>query len=351
MAALLDLPFASGVRRLEDAGSHLRLELEHDDGMQEVEIGLPAVLSVAERLCDPCKVDPEGRAAVPAAQIIRIAAANWAPGPGVRRGARPWSGRTRPMEHQRSMLVLQGPIEAQAEAAVRELTRRGALTRGAAPARPAPAARRTGSTGAGGPRHALPGHRRRRGARPASGGGELLGAAAHLAREVGAVVHALCPGPGSPGTLPAAGADLVVALDGSGAAEDIADAVIAYVEEAAPWAVLAPSTAFGREVAGRAAAATGSGLVGDAIALSRATGCWSRPSPRSPARWWPTSRAAAQRRWSPCGRACCPRRRPGHTRPRQKPGRRRGRSPHGAASGCSPNTATTTWRPWPGPRW
>ena len=40
------------------------------------------------------------------------------------------------------------------------------------------------------------------------------------------------------------------------------------MRETAPWAVLAPSTAFGREVAGRAAAATGSGLVGDAIALS-----------------------------------------------------------------------------------
>ena len=35
-----------------------------------------------------------------------------------------------------------------------------------------------------------------------------------------------------------------------------------------PWSFLAPSTAFGREVAARAAAATGSGLVGDAIALS-----------------------------------------------------------------------------------
>ena len=65
VAALLDLPFASGVRRLEDGGPFLRLELEHDDGMQEVEISLPAVLSVAERLCDPCKVEPEGRAAVP----------------------------------------------------------------------------------------------------------------------------------------------------------------------------------------------------------------------------------------------------------------------------------------------
>ena len=51
-------------------------------------------------------------------------------------------------------------------------------------------------------------------------------------------------------------------------AEDVAAALTDYVLETSPWAVLAPSTAFGREVAGRAAAATGSGLVGDAMAVS-----------------------------------------------------------------------------------
>ena len=64
----------------------------------------------------------------------------------------------------------------------------------------------------------------------------------------------------------------MVVLDGSPVAEDVADAVAAYVHETAPWALLAPSTAFGREVAGRAAAATGSGLVGDAIALAARDG-------------------------------------------------------------------------------
>ena len=60
LAELLGLPFASGVRRIEDLGPLLRLELEHDDGTQDVEVALPAVLTVAERLCDPCKVDPPG---------------------------------------------------------------------------------------------------------------------------------------------------------------------------------------------------------------------------------------------------------------------------------------------------
>jgi electron transfer flavoprotein alpha subunit len=68
--------------------------------------------------------------------------------------------------------------------------------------------------------------------------------------------------------LAGTGADLVVALEGASAAEDVAAGVAAYVDEARPWALLAPSTAFGREVAGRVAAATGSGLTGDAVGLS-----------------------------------------------------------------------------------
>ena len=62
-------------------GARWHLELEHDDGMQEVEIELPAVFSVAERLCDPCKVDPEGRAAVPSALLAHVSAADLGPGP------------------------------------------------------------------------------------------------------------------------------------------------------------------------------------------------------------------------------------------------------------------------------
>ena len=92
VAELLDLPFASGVRRLEDRGARWHLELEHDDGMQEVEIELPAVLSVAERLCDPCKVDPEGRAAVPPALLARRQCGRPRPGP-LGRGRQPDGGR------------------------------------------------------------------------------------------------------------------------------------------------------------------------------------------------------------------------------------------------------------------
>ena len=191
-------------------------------------------------------------------------------------------GATRAMEHDRARRVLQGPLATQVEEAVRELDRRGALTAGPAAGSGADAAPGPGTAVSPGPALLPSGPDRTRGRSPSrviavlaepgrpALSEELLGAAAQLASEVGATVHALCPGPGPtlPGPLAAAGADVVVLLDGSPVPEDVADAVVSFVRERAPWAVLAPSTAFGREVAGRAAAATGSGLVGDAIALS-----------------------------------------------------------------------------------
>ena len=275
VAALLDLPFASGVRALVDDGACLRLVLEHDDGMQEVEIALPAVLSVAERLCEPCKVDPQGRAAVPASLITRVTARELGDGPWGQAGSPTVVGETRPMEHDRSMLVFEGPVEEQVRAAVHELTRRGALDTGPAPVAvpvDAPMDAPIDAPAGSGPARAPDATSRPIAVLVEPGRpevtGELLGAAARLGAATGAAVHALSPGDGTSAALDAAGADLVVVLNGSSVPEDVADAVADYVRDQAPWALLAPSTAYGREVAGRAAATTGSGLVGDAIALS-----------------------------------------------------------------------------------
>ena len=150
-----------------------------------------------------------------------------------------------------------GTVAEQVQAAVRELHRRGALDPGRPgplrlPAEPDGAARddRDAATRViavlvepGRPEVAR----------------ELLGAARSLGAETGAEVHALCPGDDEVGSMGDCGADLAVRLAGSRVAEDVADAVVAYVRESDPWALLAPSTAFGREVAGRAAAATGCG--------------------------------------------------------------------------------------------
>ena len=270
LAELLDLPFASGVRRLQDKGPVWHLELEHDDGSEEVELALPAVLSVAERLCDPCKVDPAGRAAVAAARLTRVDAARLGPGPWGEAGSPTTVGATRAMEHARSPRILDGPVDSQVAEALGELSRRGALTTGPEPPTAPRGGDQTEDRGASRLITVLAEPGRQRVSE------ELLGAAARLGGEVGAAVHVLCPAAADAAPwsaldaapLGAAGADLVIMLHGSAVAEDVADALAASVRETAPWAVLAPSTAFGREVAGRAAAATHSGLVGDAIALS-----------------------------------------------------------------------------------
>jgi electron transfer flavoprotein alpha subunit len=267
VAELLDLPFASGVRRLEDLGDRLRLQLENDDGTQDVEVMLPAVLSVAERLCDPCKVDPEGRAAVPASRISRLGAAELGPGPWGIEGSPTVVGEIHPMEHDRACVVLEGPLAEQVEEAIRLLEARGALATGTAAHAPRAAA---------GPVRRGRDRSRRIAVLDEPGRDEvsveLVSAAARLGDEVGAVVQLLRPMLGEPAgdgvTLPApAGTDAVIVLNGSCVPEDVADAVTAYVREESPWALLAPSTAFGREVAARVAAATGSGLVGDAVSL------------------------------------------------------------------------------------
>ena len=264
LAQLLDLPFAAGVRRLRDGGPSWHLELEHDDGTQEVELGLPALLTVAERLCDPCKVDPAGRAAVAPERIRRLGAGHLGAGPWGDEGSPTVVGATRSLEHSRTPLVLDGPLAAQVDQALRLLRTRGALTARPEPPAAPPAAARTVVRGGSPVLTVLvePGRPRVT--------EELLGAAAGLASSVGALVQALGPAPLDPELLQRAGAAVVVSLEAPTplAPEDVAVALADDMARTSTWAVLAPSTAFGREVAGRAAAATGSGLVGDAVALS-----------------------------------------------------------------------------------
>jgi electron transfer flavoprotein alpha subunit len=64
------------------------------------------------------------------------------------------------------------------------------------------------------------------------------------------------------------GADGLVAVEGALVEEDVAAGVARWATAARPWAVLAPGTAWGREVASRVAATLGAGLTGDAVALT-----------------------------------------------------------------------------------
>ncbi len=101
---------------------------------------------------------------------------------------------------------------------------------------------------------------------------ELLGAAGVLADAIGASVHALTCGREDTGALGEQGADVVAEFIGSELAEDAAAALVRWSRDHDLWAVLGPSTDFGREVLGRAAASLGAGLIGDGIGLEIADG-------------------------------------------------------------------------------
>jgi electron transfer flavoprotein alpha subunit len=262
VAQLAGLPFATGVRRMGIEGEELSLTLEHDDGWEEVEVSLPVLLSVAERLCEPCKVPAPQRAEVPAERIRLVTAPDLGQGPWGQDGSPTRVGRTRTVHHDRTAKVLGGTEAEQAAEAVALLAQRGALT----PEQPDDDSRtgqlaHIGPAGSGGVIAVLMDPDR------PQVGLELLGAAARLAASMGGSVHALAFEGANTTVLGASGADAVVTLTGRPVAEDVAAAVVERSAHDPAWAIVGPSTAFGREVLGRTAAALGAGLVGDAIGL------------------------------------------------------------------------------------
>jgi len=356
LAELLGLPFASGVRQLALSGPVVsegpvvlegtvaRITCERDDGIAELDVPLPAVLSVAERLCAPAKFGPAERAAVPAARIRRVRAADLGPGPWGAAGSPTRVGEVRAHDHRRERRILSGPLGDQVLEAVRLLVERSALPPGGSPAtiseraggavmRPAPADQvpnpvdggpgRVGgnsvaAAGSGGvPSGGVPS-----GGVPSDGGGsdgggsdgggsdgggsdgggsdgggsgrgpravvtviepgrpplarELLGAAARLAAEIGGTTIAICAEPTGPAELGAWGADRALVLEsatgGPLSEQDVAVLVTSRARELGAWAILAPSTSFGRHVAARIAARLGAGLTGDAIELTTVGG-------------------------------------------------------------------------------
>ncbi len=267
LAELLDLPFVAGVKELEVRNGVVSARCELDDGWRTVRLALPALVSAAERLCEPAKVEPEGRAAVAPESIRRLSGKDLGPGPFGEAGSPTSVGRVRVMEVQRRRIRLSGPVDEQAQSAVSLLEQWGAVEssvsldpaeRGLEPDRVRDSDRRGDI--AIGPLVAVvtePG--RRRLAR------ELLGEAAQLAGAVSGTVIAFVPGDWEPGELDDWGADRVVSVVGARTEEDVAGALATWCGSEDPWAVLVPGTLWGREVAGRCAARLGAGLTGDAV--------------------------------------------------------------------------------------
>ena len=278
LAELLDLPFACGVRRLRLTGERLSVLLEHNDEWLDAELELPALLSCAERLIDPCKIkDPAVWAGVDAGRIRVISADELGTGPWGAAASPTSVGPIWTLKIDRQGEMLSGGLAEQADRAIAVLDERGALSAPGAPdvARVSGLAVELPPGGSGGPAvGVLVEPARERHTR------ELLGGAARLAADVDGHVVAL--GSAVDAELGSFGADAVRRIRATGAGadsasgdghgelteEDIAAAVGDWAAGTRPWAILAPGTAWGREVASRVAARLGAGLTGDAVGLS-----------------------------------------------------------------------------------
>ena len=265
LAELLDLPFAAGVKRLDLEEDLLRVGCEHDDSWVELELRLPALLSCAERLCEPSKVPPDQRARVPTELTRTLGASDIGRGPWGSAGSLTTVGACRSIAvHRRRHVIPDAVVSVQVQEAVRELRDRGALPgHGSRPLSPLP------TTGGPGPLVAViadPHHDALT--------RNLCGQAAHLAGQVNGSTVLLAPHNVSAAEAGSWGADQLVRIVGGDVEEDIAVAVTSWVWETSvrPWAMLAGSTASGREVASRVAAAIGAGLTGDAADLEVADG-------------------------------------------------------------------------------
>lgn len=259
LAELLDLPIAAGVRELSLVDGAASVRLEHDDEWVEATVALPAVLTVAERLTDPAKVPPEGRAVVAPDRITTVRAAELGPGPWGQAASPTSVGDVRVLDVERLRRRLTGTVDEQVAEAVAVLADRGVLD---AEVQGPPETVPPCVAGDGPVVAVVVEPRRVRITR------ELLGGAARLAAAQGGRVVALGPDLPPAGDLGAWGADAAVAVDGALVEEDVAAAVVAWARVDGPWAVLTPGTAWGREVASRAAAALGAGLTGDAVGLT-----------------------------------------------------------------------------------
>src|SRR6266516_3545766 len=307
LAELLGLPFLSGARELSLDGDLVRARCERDYGFVTAHLQLPALITAAERLCQPAKVAPAQRPAA-SARIDVVTAADVGAGPWGQQGSPTRVGEVRLLAHDRRPARLSGPLSRQVRHVaklIRHLPERLPLAApGAHVPPPSTATSTSGISPADKPGDPAP---------PADSvipviaviaepgrpqlTRELLGTSAQLAAQLGGRTALLATEAADPSLAWAQGADTVIRFSPeqapppvaaaayvAPAAEDVAAAIASWArggsradrgdvgaDSRLPWAILAPSTSWGLELAGRLSvlrpregpgrAATGRGLL------------------------------------------------------------------------------------------
>lgn len=274
LAELIGAAQITGVRKLEIDGRTIRAERESDEGYDEVEASMPAVLTCAERVAQPIKVKPDAAEKASSRTIETVTAKDLGGDPSQfgLAGSPTWVAEIQSVETPKTecTFIDTADPERAAAAVIAHLDRIGALQPRARKRRPVLPAMRKPVRGRDifvAVETNLAGHVTR-------GTLELLSRSDELAGRLGGAVIAL--GFGTEvvrhgGLLASYGADRLIVLDNSTlhpyAPETTACAVAAIMSEREPWGLFLSATERGRDWGPRLAARLGLGLTGDAIGL------------------------------------------------------------------------------------
>jgi electron transfer flavoprotein alpha subunit len=274
IAELLGAAQITGARKLEVDGRTLRAERESDEGFDEVEAAMPAVITCAERVAQPVKVKPgaSDQAETKPVQAVRAADLGADPKEFGLAGSPTWVQEVRVVETPKTECKFIDSIDAERAAAeaMSALETLGALKPRVHKRRPIAAARRASKRDCDvwiACETDLEGRITRGTLELLSRGDDLAsrlgGALVAVGFDVAISRHA--------GLLASFGADQVLTLEHpalvSYTPEAAAEAVAKVVPMHAPWGILIGATERGRDWGPRLAARLGLGLTGDAIEI------------------------------------------------------------------------------------
>jgi electron transfer flavoprotein alpha subunit len=272
IAEMIGAAQITGARKLELDGRMLRAERESDEGFEEVEATMPAVITCAERIAQPIKVKPGAadEAQTKPVESVRAAELSADPKDFGLAGSPTWVQEVRVVETPKTeckLIDAKDPERGAAEV-ISELEKLGALNARVRQRRPIQAARRAS-------KHArdvwvicetnLRGEITR-------GTLELLSRGDELATRLKGALIAVGFGEAMrrhAGLLASYGADQVLQIEHPAldpyTPEAAAEAVAKLVSSHAPWGILLGATERGRDWGPRLAARLKLGLTGDAI--------------------------------------------------------------------------------------
>jgi electron transfer flavoprotein alpha subunit len=274
IAELLGIAQLTGVRKLELEGNRILADRESDEGLERVEARMPALLTCAERLINPVKIDAKTREAAQSRTVETVSAANLdadATSFGFA-GSPTWVQEVRAQESPKveCRMIDAADPERAAEAVIAELEQRGALKPRVHNRNPIAAQVRKSVRG----RDVWVVVETSLSGEITLCTLELLSAGDRLASQLGgALIAVALPGAAAhhAGLLASYGTDHLLLVEGDAlenySPETAAEAVAHLVHERKPWALLLSASERGRDWGPRLAARLGLGLTGDAVGL------------------------------------------------------------------------------------